>query len=159
VQTRQLAGLILKNAFSSRSGLLAEEKQQQWVALEASAKAQIRNMLLSALHSQVAETRNTSALVISKIAAIDLPMNEWGELIDHLVLNMQNSQDACLRQSTLMTLGFICEELTSEALTADQVNKLLTAVVAGSRAEETNLEVCLSCLAYRFSYTHLTHSQ
>ena len=87
--------------------------------------------------------RSTAAQVICKIAGVDLPEKAWGELIPTLQANMQQPQVG-LKRSTLDTLGFVCEEISSEVLEQAQVNVLLTAIVQGMRKEEADNGIRLS---------------
>ena len=67
------------------------------------------------------------------MAAIEVPRSEWPELIAALLANMAAPASAReLRQSTLETLGYTCEELGSldeDYLSQQEVNSILTAVV------------------------------
>ena len=62
-----------------------------------------------------------------------MPRSEWPELIAALLANMAAPASAReLRQSTLETLGYTCEELGSldeDYLSQQEVNSILTAVV------------------------------
>ena len=80
---------------------------------------------------QARTVRHTAALVIAKVAAIELPAMQWPDLIRRLLANMDVS-DSGLRQSTLEALGYICEEmgkLDTDVLDQDEINSILTAVV------------------------------
>jgi importin subunit beta-1 len=50
---------------------------------------------------------------ISAIAGLEIPRGEWLELIGTLSECTQNS-DLIVRESSLLTLGFICEEIESK---------------------------------------------
>lgn len=53
---------------------------------------------------------HTAALVIAKVAAVEVPRSEWPELISALLANMAATPSTKeLRQSTLETLGYTCE--------------------------------------------------
>lgn len=82
---------------------------------------------------QVAAARHTAALVIAKVAAIELPQKQWLDLISTLLANMGATPPSSGRQqATLQALGYICEEmgfLTEDVLAQEQVNSILTAVV------------------------------
>lgn len=53
---------------------------------------------------------HTAALVIAKVAAVEVPRSEWPELIGALLANMAASPSTKeLRQSTLEALGYTCE--------------------------------------------------
>ena len=89
--------------------------------------------------------RHTAALVIAKIAAIELPSSQWPDLIQTLLGNMRvQPPKTGLRQATLETLGYICEEMGNieqDVLDQEQVNSILTAVVQGMRKEEPDVGV------------------
>lgn len=68
------------------------------------------------------------AQAIAKIASIELPRNEWPELIPGLLNNMgmtgTEGPAVNVREATLETLGFVCEEIAeSHALAQEQVNR------------------------------------
>ena len=94
---------------------------------------------------QVQIARHTAALVIAKVAAIELPTGQWPDLIPTLLGNMgAQPPRAGLKQSTLESMGYICEELgnlDTDVLDQEQVNSILTAVVQGMRKEEPDVGV------------------
>ena len=82
---------------------------------------------------QLSAARHTAALVIAKVAAIELPRGEWRELIATLLANMSTTPvNSGLQQATLQALGYVCEEmgyLADDVLNQEQINSILTAVV------------------------------
>lgn len=61
------------------------------------------------LGSPVPKAGNFASQVVAAIAAVELPVNQWGELIE-MLLSFVNSQAATnVRVATLQTIGFICE--------------------------------------------------
>ena len=66
--------------------------------------------LVSALGEQTKVIRSTAALVVAKIAIIEIPQGKWPEIINQLNANTKQN-NAPLTQSSLETLGYICEEL------------------------------------------------
>ncbi|KAJ3390125.1 karyopherin beta [Entophlyctis sp. JEL0112] len=76
-----------------------------------------------------------AAQVVAAIAGIELPHNEWPDLIMILVNNVQ-VVDSNTKESTLQAIGFICETI-EPAILQDVSNSILTAVVQGARKEET----------------------
>nr|ACN40198.1 unknown [Picea sitchensis] len=146
-ESRRLAGLILKNSLDAKEAARKEEFLKRWVALDLSVKSQIKNGLLQTLSSTVPDARHTSSQVIAKIAAIEIPRQEWPELVGVLLANMGSPQlekPVTLKQATLETLGYVCEEISSDVLAQDQVNSILTAVVQGMNAPDANSDVCLA---------------
>lgn len=63
----------------------------------------------AALGSQ-GDAGHTAALVIAKVAAVEVPLQQWPELIGSLLGNMAATPSTKeLRQSTLEALGYCCE--------------------------------------------------
>ena len=78
--------------------------------------------------------RHTSAQVIAKVAAIELPLKQWQDLIPKLLGSMSTGGTG-LKESTLETFGYVCEEMghfDEVVLDQQQVNNVLTAVVQGA---------------------------
>ncbi|KAF5750792.1 Importin beta-1 putative isoform 1 [Tripterygium wilfordii] len=144
-ESRRLAGIVLKNSLDARDAIRKEHLVQQWMAIDISIKSQIKNLLLSTLGSSVPEARHTSAQVIAKVASIEIPRKQWPELIGSLLTNMtRQDNSAALKQSTLETLGYVCEEISHQDLVQDEVNHVLTAVVQGMNSAEHSPEVRLA---------------
>ncbi|KAI4319408.1 hypothetical protein MLD38_033007 [Melastoma candidum] len=143
VESRKLAGLILKNALDAKEQQRKFELVQRWLALDASVKAQIRAFLIKTLSSPSHDARSTASQAIAKLAGIELPHKQWPELIDTLLSNIPQLP-AHTKQATLETLGYICEEVSPEVVDQGHVNKILTAVVQGMNASEGNNEVRLA---------------
>lgn len=146
--SRRLAGLVLKNTLDAKDEARKAELQARWGAVDAGLKNQIKEALLSTLQMEPQEVRHTVSLVIAKVAAIDLPRREWPQLISSLLANMSATPPQHgVRQATLEALGYICEEMASlseEVLAPEQINMILTAVVAGMRPDEPSAEARLA---------------
>ncbi|KAG2630115.1 hypothetical protein PVAP13_3KG494000 [Panicum virgatum] len=155
-ESRRLAGLILKNALDAKEQHRKNELFQRWLALDAGAKVQIKGLLLQTLTSPVASARSTASQVIAKVAGIEIPQKQWPELIASLLSNIHQVQPN-VKQATLETLGYLCEEVSPDAVDQDQVNKILTAVVQGMNASEVNSDVRLA--ATRALYNALGFAQ
>jgi len=124
VQTRTLAGLILKNALSAKEEARKLQLIQKWLSLDANVKGQVKQTIAKTLGSAVADARHTAAQVIARIAHIEIPRNLWPELVPQLLVNMQQNDDN-IKQATLQTLGYIAEEIEPEVLSL-QANEILT---------------------------------
>lgn len=145
IESRRLAGIVLKNSLDAKDAVTREHLAQQWMAVDIAFKSQIKELLLQTLGSSVPEARHTSAQVLAKVASIDIPRKQWPELIGYLLNNMtQRDSPAGLKQSTLETLGYICEEISHHDLGQDEVNSVLTAVVQGMNLAENSSEVRLA---------------
>lgn len=156
VDSRKLAGLILKNALDAKDENRKRELVQRWLSLDIAAKAQVKACLLQTLSSLVLDARSTATQVVAKIAGIELPQKQWPELIGSLLSNI-HQVPAHVKQATLETLGYLCEEVPHEVVDQDQVNKILTAVVQGMNSSEKNNDVRLA--AARALYNALEFAQ
>ncbi|GMN31426.1 hypothetical protein TIFTF001_003239 [Ficus carica] len=155
-ESRKLAGLILKNALDAKEHNRKLELMQRWLSLDQTVKAQIKAFLLKTLTSPALDARSTASQVIAKVAGIELPHKRWPELIESLLSNT-HLVAAHTKQATLETLGYICEEVSSEVIEQSEVNKVLTAVVQGMNASESNNDVRLA--ATRALYNALGFAQ
>ncbi|KAH6784084.1 ARM repeat superfamily protein [Perilla frutescens var. hirtella] len=143
VDSRKLAGLVLKNALDAKEQHRKYELVQRWLSLDVAVKSQIRACLLQTLSSTASDARSTASQVIAKVAGIELPQKQWPELVGSLLSNIHQVPPH-VKQATIETLGYLCEEVAPEVIDQDQVNKILTAVVQGMNANEVNIEVRLA---------------
>nr|GMC85883.1 importin subunit beta-1-like [Ipomoea batatas] len=158
IESRRLAGIVIKNSLDAKEASRKEHLVQQWTAIDVSLKSQIKNMLLNTLNSSVRDASHTSSQVIAKIASIEIPRKEWPELVGSLLANMtQPGSPASLKQATLETLGYVCEEISHHDLVQDEVNAVLTAVVSGMTMTEQSPEVRL--VATKALYNALDFAQ
>lgn len=99
------------------------------------------------MSSSNTQAGTAAAQVISSIAAIELPRDQWNDLLPFLVKNVSEGADH-QKQASLTTIGYICESQDSELRMAlvTHSNAILTAVVQGARKEETNIEVRLAAI-------------
>lgn len=137
-ESRRLAGLIIKNALHSRDSSVRSHLTERWLhSVDEQSKTHIRHALLRALSSTAQEARRAAAQAIAKVAAIDVTRpGAWDSLINDL-LTTCNSHEDHVKQASLESLGYICEEASSvadnslENALAEQSNQILTAVVQG----------------------------
>lgn len=86
--SRQLAGLYMKNMITAKDEALKEEKTQMWSACPPMDKQQIRMYFLQALQSPIERVRHTAAQVLAAFGAVDVPQGQWPELVPLLVQNV-----------------------------------------------------------------------
>eukprot|EP01117_Protostelium_nocturnum_P006894 TRINITY_DN2471_c0_g1_i1.p1 TRINITY_DN2471_c0_g1~~TRINITY_DN2471_c0_g1_i1.p1 ORF type:complete len:845 (-),score=225.27 TRINITY_DN2471_c0_g1_i1:390-2924(-) len=141
-EIRRIAGSVLKLALYAKDENEKRNVAQRWLSLDANVRNSVKNAAFSTLASPCQPARQATTQVVSYIACIELPVKAWPELIDLLLKNMNEPNDE-LKQSTLETLGYICEETDVQSL-ALQSNQILTAVCKG--IQEKNPEVSLTGL-------------
>ncbi|KAI9814209.1 MAG: karyopherin beta [Pycnora praestabilis] len=140
---RTAAGIALKNSFSAREYARLREVQERWLQqVDPNVKKSVKELALKTLGSSDARAGQSAAQFIASIAAIEIPRDQWPELMVTLVQNVGEGADH-LKQASLTTIGFICE--TDDADLRDSLtqhsNAILTAVVQGARKEEANADV------------------
>lgn len=57
-----------------------------------------------------------AAQVVAAIAAVELPVNHWPELIEVLLGFVNNQDNTNLKIATLQAIGFICETIVRVSL-------------------------------------------
>lgn len=140
---RAQAGLILKNHLTSKDHAQAEKLANDWMALNAEVRQRVKESSITALGSQHNPVRLASAQVIAKIATIELPKpGQWEDLmqrlLDYVVKPEASTAGVHKKEAALNTIGYICEEIAQLETTCLEArsNEILTAVVAGMRADE-----------------------
>lgn len=137
------AGLMLKNAFAARDFARLRDAQQRWLEqIDPQIKQQIKAFALQTLNTNDVRAAQSAAQFIASIAAIELPREQWPELMPTLVENVGTGSDH-QKQASLTTIGFVCEtdEQDLRDSLAQHSNAILTAVVQGARKEEPNAEI------------------
>ncbi|TDZ38652.1 Importin subunit beta-1 [Colletotrichum spinosum] len=145
---RAAAGLALKNAFTARDFARHQELQAKWLQqTDDETKTQVKNLTLQTLASSNAQAGQAAAQVISSIAGLELPRDQWQDLMNILVKNVSDGAEH-QKQASLTTIGYICESQDTDLRTAliAHSNAILTAVVQGARKEETSTEVRLAAI-------------
>ncbi|KAJ7226290.1 armadillo-type protein [Mycena rebaudengoi] len=114
------------------------------------AKAKIKQDALMTLGSASQKAGAFASQVVAAIAAVELPLGQWGELIEMLLGFVNTQANVNLRIATLQTIGFICESIKPEILTL-RSNEILTAVIHGARKEEPSPKVQLAAIHALFN--------
>ncbi|EAK90313.1 importin/karyopherin [Cryptosporidium parvum Iowa II] len=140
--SRQLAGLLLKNAVSGIEPRIDIERRGMWISLPQNVTSKIKALVLESILSPVASVRGASCQVIAKLGRVELPCKRWPELLPYLIRLVQNNSDNKMsiiyKRSSLTALGYLCEdskilenEVSSLIITEDISNQILTAIVQG----------------------------
>lgn len=145
---RAAAGLALKNAFTAREFARQASLQAKWLnQTDQETKNRVKQLALQTLSSNNAQAGQATAQVVASIAIIELPRNQWPDLMHSLVSGVSEGTPH-QKQASLTTIGFICEsqdqDLRNSLVTHS--NAILTAVVQGARKEETSNEVRLAAI-------------
>jgi importin subunit beta-1 len=117
--------------------------QERWLTqIDPSIKTTVKELALKTLQSANSRAGQAAAQFITAIAAIEMPRNQWPELMHTLVDGVGNGSDN-QKQASLTAIGYICEsdDVELRDSLAAHSNAILTAVIQGARKEETNDEV------------------
>lgn len=90
---------------------------ERWMALPEDARAPLKHILLQTLASPVHKAAFVAAQCVAAVAAIELPVGQWPELIGQLLQFVSNEENTGLRIATLQAVGYVCEVIVSEIIT------------------------------------------
>ncbi|XP_077300767.1 importin subunit beta Fs(2)Ket isoform X2 [Arctopsyche grandis] len=140
---RMAAGLQLKNHLTSKDLVRNNQYQQRWLSFPHDVKAYIKKNILSALGTESCRP-SSAAQCVAYVAVVELPVEQWNELIPHLVDNVVNLNSTELKkEASLEAIGYICQDINSDVL-IEQCNQILTAIIHGMRSSEPSTHVRLA---------------
>ena len=133
-ETRQLAGLYLKNMITAKNIETHSKQVQQWTACEPAIREGARQTFMSALGSPVKTVSHTAAQVLAAYGSVDIPNGEFSTLVPTIVAHVSSAQvpDMC-KIACLECLGYLCDALDADArdLSKETTDQILTAIVSG----------------------------
>ncbi|CAE6515837.1 unnamed protein product [Rhizoctonia solani] len=137
---RNAAALNIKNAIVARDANRQQELNERWLALPQETRAGVKHGAMATLASPQPRAGTFAAQVVSAIAAIEVPNEQWPDLITQLLAFASDASNVGLRMNALTAIGQICEVVPPSSLSS-RSNEILTAVVQGARREEPSAEV------------------
>ena len=138
---RQMASAIMKNFIT-----ISNKTKEIWVNLDATAKDQIKNSILSTLASKEKNVRKSAGSVIAGICKVDLPLTEkWPNLISSLCSNSYND-NLNIRHAAIECLGYLCEELNVKTIDSLSIDSILSALIRNITDKEINTEILYTAL-------------
>ena len=111
---RLLAALTIKNTLKNATH--RPHLEHLWPTIDPASKSQIRSLTLSTLASLDRDIRNAAAQAVSAVAVLDLPLHSWPEILSILVT---------IQAASIITLGYICQELDRSHLAKQQSDQPL----------------------------------
>ena len=115
---RQISATIIKNMITNPS------YTPKWYALLPEQKNTIKNYILSTLASSDSDIRKAAGLSIAGICKVELPRKEWVEIFE-ILRGTSINNDISIQLSSIITLGYIIQEISNEVLNEMEVAKLL----------------------------------
>ncbi|CAE7136761.1 unnamed protein product [Rhizoctonia solani] len=137
---RNAAALNIKNAIVAKDANRQQELNERWLALPLDTRTGVKHAAMATLASPQHRAGSFAAQVVSAIAAIEVPNDQWPDLITQLLAFASDASNGGLRMNALTAIGQICEVVPPSSLSS-RSNEILTAVVQGARREEPSAEV------------------
>lgn len=126
LSARQLAGILFKNT------VLNTTKDEEWVNLWRSLSLDeieaLKDSLLQALGDEKDEVIRAAGSCISAICILEFPEDKWPDLIVLLCKNI-NHEFKNIREASLLTLGYIWEELKTNELKREDSDYIISAFI------------------------------
>ncbi|VWU48923.1 importin beta, putative [Hepatocystis sp. ex Piliocolobus tephrosceles] len=134
---RQIAGLLIKNAFTAKDTYESEEKARAWLNFPEDIKTELKESLLLLLSQQGEKiVIGTACQIISIITKIELSHNKSSELLHKLVNNIIE-KNAYTKKSSTVCLAYLTEDIadicneskTKYVFTQPDLDLILTAII------------------------------
>ena len=84
-----------------------QDFSSRWLGLDLTVRAKVKEQALSALASPNSRVGQVAAQFVAAIAAVELPVGQWGDLIEVLLGFMNTQGNTPLRVATLQAIGYI----------------------------------------------------
>ncbi|KAF8754140.1 ribosomal protein import innucleus [Rhizoctonia solani] len=110
---RNAAALNIKNAIVARDANRQQELNEKWLALPQETRNGVKHGAMATLGSPQPRAGTFAAQVISAIAAIEVPAEQWLDLITQLLTFASDGSNVGLRMNALTAIGQICEVVLS----------------------------------------------
>lgn len=143
---RQAAGIQLKNCLVAKDTSVKQAYNERWYALENKTKDMVKLKVFQALGTETSKP-SSAASCIAAIASAELPLNLWPGLMETLCGNTTKQtaepKSEQVIEATLEAIGYICQDIDSQFLTA-YAAVILRAIVERMGSEETNNNIRLA---------------
>ncbi|WPK23235.1 hypothetical protein PUMCH_000464 [Australozyma saopauloensis] len=146
-QVRILAALGMKNQLTSKLANKRAEQLNRWVNTNPQLKASVKDAAVKVLLSDNRDMTTSISQLVSAIALIELPRNEWPELIPTITEHTKVESPLNVKRSCLLAIGYICESAdANDPQIIAQSNGILIAIAQGVQSTEPLTLVRLTAL-------------
>ena len=153
VPARQMAATLFSNTILNKTQ--EPELEGLWQNLEVEKREGIKEEILSLLADTNPTIRRATASDVASIAAIELPHDQWAELIPMLAENASH-ENLDVRKASVQTLGYICEEMEGQPFKQDQLELILSAVIKNidnGDSDSEIIEICINAILFTIEFT------
>jgi importin subunit beta-1 len=139
---RTLACIQLKNVTSHKNAILNAQFSAKWAGLNNEARAIVHAQLLRALMSRERTIRMNAAQALNSVANIELPLNQWPDLMVTLLSALQyESAEVSLQEACLISLGYMAESIKPQTVLEAQSQHILAALCKGMLSPSTDIRL------------------
>ncbi len=134
-ENRMLASTLIKNMLNNNGKFVGK-----WEMLGMDIKSDVKSGVLSTLASSNFIVRKAAALCVAGIYKKEYSASQWPELIDILV-QTSSSDNQNFQAASIMTLGYISQEIQVNEFQVSDVDKILSAFIIILQKSQINAEV------------------
>ena len=139
-QSRQQAGLLLKNFMVSRNVVQREEIANRWKNVSADVRESVKQVTMQTMSSPTKKAREVSSLIAAVIFRVEVPHNQWPDLIPNLCKGATpQTANSHQRESCILCLKYICEEVSYKHLTQSAID-IAKCLVNGCEENDMNVK-------------------
>ncbi len=128
---RHLTGILFKN--TAKGG----DEGPFWFTLSDDDRSKLKEGILMPLASEHEDVRRSACGCVASVACLELPKKMWTDIVPLLCTNSY-SKDLKVKNSSLITLGYICEEIEGEVLGIENTNLVISALLESLEANEND---------------------
>ncbi|CAH6721175.1 importin subunit beta-1 [[Candida] jaroonii] len=142
-EVRMLAGIALKNQLVAKDSTTKSQYHQRWYNLDDTVKLNVKNISIQSLLSSDERVGKSAAQLVAAIAEIELPINQWPELMTLMIDNTKADKEILVKKASLLAIGYICEALNpNDPNIIEQANGILVTIIQGAQPnEETSVRL------------------
>ncbi|OMJ68436.1 hypothetical protein SteCoe_34108 [Stentor coeruleus] len=134
-----LDGLCQKNIRILAAIYLKNNINKYWDTISSNNKDHIKANCISSLGINDLDLVKIGAITVSTLFLKELPKGLWKEGLDILITNSYNTINT-YKHASLLTLGYICEDLNPEVLTNEEKYKILLATLSGMAQDNEEIQ-------------------
>lgn len=153
VEARHLCGILFKNTVLNKTK--DSECDECWEKLQADQKEALKAGLLEALGCDNMNVVRAAASAISAVCTLEIPKGNWLKVIDLLCTNSDH-ESLSIRHASILTLGYISEELFAEELEKNYSDIVITAFLESLEKNYDNpelIEVTIQGIYHSLKFT------
>jgi importin subunit beta-1 len=158
---RQLAGIVFKNTILNTTK--EEGLDNLWEEMTTEQRDNLKTSSLEALMSDEKDIVRAAASAVTSMCIKEIPYGRWLNVIEVLSSNTAHD-DFKIKYASLLTLGYICEELRTEELQKEQSDYIISAFFESLEQNKNETDLILKTIegiyhSMKFTVDHFKQNQ